>query len=71
MDVEFTKADSWKVAKPYEPYKPEDSTLPHMITVARESDQEDFVFIVSPMQYKDVQLVRLMTTCMFQDRLYH
>ena len=55
VDVEFTKADGYweEIAKPYEPYKPENSTLPHMITVARESDQEDFVFIVSPMEYKE------------------
>ena len=55
VDVEFTKADGYweEIAKPYEPYKPENSTLPHMITIARESDQEDFVFIVSPMEYKE------------------
>ena len=48
-----TKADGYweEVAKPYEPVSIRNGTLPHMITVARESDQLRFVFIVSPIKY--------------------
>ena len=38
-------------------YNPENTTLPHMITVARESDQDKFTFVVSPIEYKNGQLV--------------
>ena len=55
QDIEFTKSDGYweEIAKPYEPYKPENSTLPHMITIAREADRDDFTFIVSPMEYEE------------------
>tara|TARA_Y100000401_G_scaffold114958_1_gene117804 strand:+ start:1083 stop:3848 length:2766 start_codon:yes stop_codon:yes gene_type:complete len=50
----FTKADGyWKeVAKPFEQTTPNNGTLPHMITIARETDQTRFAFIVSPMMYR-------------------
>ena len=53
-DLDITKSDGyWKeVKKPYELYNPENTTLPHMITVAREEDQTKFAFIVSPLEYK-------------------
>ena len=53
-DLDLTKSDGYweEIAKPYEKYNPENTTLPHMITVARESDQTTFTFIVSPIQYK-------------------
>ena len=52
--VSITKADGYweEIKKPFELYNPENTTLPHMITIARESDQTKFVFIVSPLQYK-------------------
>jgi len=52
-EVEFTKADGYweEIEKPFEPFQPEPSTLPHMITVAKESDRDEFTFIVSPMDY--------------------
>ena len=34
------------------PYNPENATLPHMITVAKEADRKEFTFIVSPIEYK-------------------
>lgn len=53
-DLTVVKADGYweEIAKPYEMYNPENTTLPHMITVARESDQTKFAFIVSPIEYK-------------------
>ena len=52
-DADITKADGYweEIAKPFEPHNPRDGTLPHMITVARESDQDRFVFVVSPIKY--------------------
>ena len=52
--VLLTKADGYweEIAKPYEPYNPENATLPHMITVAKEADRKEFTFIVSPIEYK-------------------
>ena len=41
-----------RLKKPFEVYNPENTTLPHMITVARESDQTKFTFVVSPIEYK-------------------
>jgi len=51
---EDTKADGYweEIAKPYEAYNPMNGTLPHMITAAKETDQSEYVFIVSPIQYK-------------------
>ena len=43
-------------------YHPENGSLPHMITVARGADQYRFTFIVSPLRYKEDQLVMLMIT---------
>ena len=52
--VVLTKSDGYweEIAKPFEQYNPNAGTLPHMITIARESDQDRFAFIVSPMQYE-------------------
>ena len=53
-DLDLTKSDGYweEVKKPFEVYNPENTTLPHMITVARESDQDKFTFVVSPIEYK-------------------
>ena len=50
----LTKSDGyWKeVAKPFEQTNINNGTMPHMITIARETDQTRFVFIVSPMMYQ-------------------
>jgi len=52
-DIDITKADGYweEIAKPFEPHRPRDGTLPHMITIAKESDQDRFVFVVSPIKY--------------------
>ena len=54
VDIEFTKSDGYweEIAKPFEPFNPENATLPHMITVAKESDRDDFTFVVSPIDYE-------------------
>ncbi|MAL83367.1 MAG: hypothetical protein CMF11_03310 [Idiomarina sp.] len=53
--AKLTKSDGYwrEVAKPFEQTVPNNGTLPHMITIARESDQTRFAFIVSPIMYKD------------------
>ena len=53
-NIDFTKADGYweEIAKPFERTNPRDGTLPHMITIAKEADQERFVFVVSPIAYK-------------------
>ena len=50
----ITKADGyWKeIAKPYEQHNPRNGTLPHMVTIARQSETTEYVFIVSPIQYE-------------------
>ena len=54
-DVELTKSDGFweEIAKPYQQVSPNPATLPHMITVVRESDQDEFTFIVSPIAFKE------------------
>ena len=53
VNDEVTKSDGYweEIAKPYEPISIRNGTMPHMITVARESDQFRFVFIVSPIKF--------------------
>ena len=53
-DLDVTKSDGYweEIKKPFEVYNPENTTLPHMITVARERRQDRFAFIVSPIEYK-------------------
>ena len=53
-DIDLTKSDGYweEIKKPFEVYNPENTTLPHMITVAKESDQDKFTFVVSPIEYK-------------------
>ena len=48
-----TKADGfWQERqKPFEQFKPDPGSLPHMITVARQADETEFVFVVSGMRY--------------------
>jgi diaminopimelate epimerase len=50
----LTKSDGyWKeVAKPWEQTTINTSTMPHMITMARETDQTRYAFVVSPIQYE-------------------
>lgn len=50
----LSKSDGYweEVAKPYEQVKPNSSTLPHMITMARQDEKTSFVFVVSPMTYE-------------------
>jgi hypothetical protein len=50
----ITKADGYweEIAKPYEQHNPRNGTLPHMITIARQSTQDKFVFVVSPIEYE-------------------
>jgi hypothetical protein len=50
----ITKADGYweEIAKPFEQHNPRNGTLPHMITIARQSTQDKFVFVVSPIQYE-------------------
>ena len=52
-DVEKTKSDGFweEIAKPFEPIKPNPSQMPHMITIVRETDRDEFVFIVSPIEW--------------------
>ena len=54
IDLDNTKADGYwvEIAKPYEAYNPMNGTLPHMITAAKFTDEPDYAFIVSPIQYK-------------------
>ena len=54
VDLTDTKADGfWKeIAKPYEPFKPSPESMPHMITVVKESDRPEFTFIVSPIEWE-------------------
>ena len=57
-DVTDTKADGYweEIAKPFETHNPGNSSLPHIITLAKEKDEqtdaERVVFIASPMMYK-------------------
>ena len=53
IDGEITKSDGYweEVAKPYEAVSIRNGTMPHMITIARESDQLRFVFVVSPIRF--------------------
>ena len=50
----ITKADGYweEIEKPFEQHNPRNGTLPHMITIARQSDRSRFVFVVSPIQYE-------------------
>ena len=56
--VSDTKADGYweEIAKPFETHNPGNSSLPHIITLAKEKDEqtdaERVVFIASPMMYK-------------------
>ena len=54
-DTSITKADGYwqEVRKPYEPYKPLSSTMPHMISIANNNSSKDFVFIVSPIDWEN------------------
>jgi len=53
--VLLTKSDGYweEIAKPFEKFRPNAGTLPHMITVAREPDQTRLVFIVSRIDYEN------------------
>ena len=53
-DLDLTKSDGYweEIAKPFEQYKPVSNTLPHMITIAKESGNTEFAFIVSPIDYE-------------------
>jgi hypothetical protein len=53
INNEVTKSDGYweEIAKPYEPISIRNGTMPHMITVVRESDQERFIFVVSPIKF--------------------
>ena len=53
--VELTKSDGYweEIAKPFQSVNPNNGTLPHVITVARESTKSEFAFIISPIQYKE------------------
>ena len=53
-DLDLTKSDGFweEIAKPFERFNPKETSLPHMITVAREADRTEFTFIVSKMKYK-------------------
>ena len=61
---EDTKADGYweEIAKPFEAYNPMNGTLPHMITAAKETDQSEYVFIVSLFNTRYGQLVPLYLT---------
>ena len=50
----LSKSDGYweEVARPYEQVKPNSSTLPHMITMARQDEKTNFMFVVSPMTYE-------------------
>ena len=52
-DVVITKADGyWKeIPKPFEQFEPVSNSMPHMITVARQAEETEFVFIVSGIRY--------------------
>jgi len=54
VEGQVTKSDGFwqEIAKPYEAVKIRNGTMPHMITIARESNETDFVFIVSPIKFK-------------------
>lgn len=41
-----------EIAKPHQSYNPNNSTLPHMITVCRLESSSEHVFVISPMQYE-------------------
>jgi hypothetical protein len=53
-DLDLTKGDGYweEIARPFESHNPRNGSLPHMITICRESDQNRFVFVVSPMSYE-------------------
>ena len=50
----IVKADGYweEIAKPYEQHNPRNGTLPHMITIVRQASLQEFVFIVSPIEYE-------------------
>ena len=52
--IDITKSDGYweEIARPFESNNPRDGTLPHMITIAKEANQQRFVFVVSPISYK-------------------
>jgi len=51
--LNYTKSDGYweEIAKPYEPTNIRDGSMPHMLTIAEESDQTRFVFIVSKIRW--------------------
>ena len=53
-DLDLTKADGFweEIAKPFERDNPQNATLPHMVTVVRDSDRDNFVFVVTKMSYE-------------------
>ena len=55
LDIAITKSDGYweEIAKPFEPTLPSSSKMPHMVTVVRETDRDQFVFIVSPIEWKE------------------
>ena len=53
-DDTLTKADGFweEVAKPYEKYNPINSELPHMVTAVKDIDENEYAFVVSPIQWE-------------------
>ena len=54
INYDVLKSDGFweEIAKPYEAYNPNVSSLPHIITIARNANETEFAFIVSPMSYE-------------------